>query len=304
MESTCDTYLIQYYIHKKLNQHLNYSLSPQQITLCRNGIALRERLNSLSKTRINYFLHPEALNESNLSLLKEFAQARENSINLSEIPRVYIISRGNIFEEFKWMKVITINHEDIEEIKSSEINTIKVVYSEKASSGKTYHIQKKYKDTKTIYIDESLRTLPKIEPNTHLSISNYLFENDLWFLDELWSLIFFGYHIYSDNSILLFKQIKELILEIPCISNWSLPFMISNTNQIKHEPPYQSVVPNEQVRSMWSIVSKNKDNCISYKDIFHLHLNRNISISICVYVKKLKIRVFYDIKNSEHMILI
>jgi len=213
-------------------------------------------------------LHPEALNESNLSLLREFAQTRENSNNLSEIPRVYIISRVNIFKEFKWMKVITINHSEIDYIKDSEINTIKVVYSEKASSGKTYHIQEKWKDTKTIYIDESLKTLPKIEPKTHLSISNYLFENDLWFLDELWSLIFFGYHIYSDNSILFFKQIKELILEIPCVSNWSLPFKISDTNQIKHEPQYQSVVPNEQVKAMWSIVSNNEDNHISYKDIF------------------------------------
>jgi len=34
MDCTCDTYLIPYYIHRKLNQIKDYSLSPQQITLC------------------------------------------------------------------------------------------------------------------------------------------------------------------------------------------------------------------------------------------------------------------------------
>jgi len=267
-ETTCDTYLIPHIIHKSFNESSTYSLSPQHLTLCRNDVSLRERLKSISSSRINYFLHPEALNKSNLSLLKEFALTRENCWNLSGLPRVYIISRENIFEEFSWMKVITIKHEDLKYAKNSGINSIKIVYSEKESSGKTYYIKNHLKSkSKTIYIDESSRTLPKIEHYTHLGISNYLFENDIWFIDELWSLTFFGYHIYSDNSILFFKQIKELILEIPCISNWDLPFMIQDNNITKHEPPFQTIIPNDNVQAMWRIISKKEYDGI-YKDIF------------------------------------
>ncbi|OHT13154.1 hypothetical protein TRFO_16819 [Tritrichomonas foetus] len=230
-------------------------LNENNLFFCQSNRDFASQIQNIPKTSIHdssahtlhdnkfFIVHPELLNEANMSIFKEFMTTRIFALNNNLLPKVIIISSLDITnfisindESISKVAQITIDDDEISFFYTLsyfylEQTSIKVhcYYSRNSGCGKTYKILNQIRghhpeitaeidqQIQSYFIDQSYENLPQF-PNkgqVYLSLSPELFDNDLQFFDDMWQFLYLEYYIQNNGKTTHYPQ--DIYIEIPTL---------------------------------------------------------------------------------------